>query len=90
MADRLITGTGWVRVAADPAAPSGVSVEHVPMADVLASGDDGIARTPDRTGALPLLLAHIAKAFETKFPSQPKPGIEWWAELKRLATEVQS
>lgn len=34
------------------------------------------------------LLAHIAKAFDTKFPSQPKPPVEWWAELKRLAAEV--
>lgn len=43
--------------------------------------------TPD---VLADLLAHIAKLDEMKFPSHPKPPQEWFAELRRLASEVQS
>lgn len=70
----------WIGV--DLASEPSQSVEYVPAVDVAR------ADPADRTGTLPLLLAHIAKAFDTKFPSQPKPGIEWWSELKHLAAEV--
>jgi hypothetical protein len=48
-------------------------------------GDQAIYTTNIDVSAL---LAHIAKAFDTKFPSQPKPSIEWWAELRSLVDEV--
>lgn len=51
---------------------------------------DVVAAEPEPEPALPALLAHIAKAFDTRFPTQPKPGVEWWAELKRLAGEVRA
>lgn len=49
---------------------------------------DVVAEEP--VDPLPGLLAHIEKAFDCKFPTQPKPGVEWWAELRRLAGEVRA
>jgi hypothetical protein len=39
--------------------------------------------------AVDRLLSHIRKAFE-RFPSNPKVAPEWWAELRRLADEVEA
>lgn len=75
-------------IGVDLASAPSQSAEFVPPAiDVVRADPDeeGAAPAPD---ALLDLLAHIAKAFDTKFPSQPKPPVEWWAELKRLAAEV--
>ena len=85
--DQRVTGTGWLRMSCEvlPDGATAPIITHVPLIDVVKADPPAPA---DRTGALPLLLAHIAEAFEGKFPSQPKPSIEWWAELKRLAAEV--
>lgn len=44
----------------------------------------------------PLLLAevrsfvtHVMEAFETKFPKQPKPSVDWWASTRQLGAELQ-
>ena len=36
------------------------------------------------------LTEHIAQAFDSKFPSHPKPSQEWWAELRQLARAVDA
>lgn len=30
------------------------------------------------------LLAHLRAALASKFPTQPKPSVEWWARLRAL------
>lgn len=34
-------------------------------------------------------LDHVMGAFETKFQSQPKPSVEWWAETRELGRKLQ-
>ena len=49
-----------------------------------------IQRNNDRRDALGHLtafddlLAHLRVALSSKFPSQPKPSVEWWARLRAL------
>ena len=79
----------WVGV--DLASEPSQSAELVvgPAIDV-AHPDADEEGAPLVSDALLDLLAHIDKAFDTKFPSQPKPPVEWWAKLKRLAAEVSA
>jgi hypothetical protein len=85
LADQVNGGLGVVSVHVD--AGGEIVAKHLPLVDVIQvnPAEEGAARA---SSDLPALLAHIAKAFDTKFPSQPKPSIEWWSELKRLAAGV--
>lgn len=73
-----------VEVTFAPMVPSAASLIDVAIPDADDTSDTAEA------DCVTALLAHIAKAFDCKFPTQPKPGVEWWAELKRLAAEVQA
>jgi hypothetical protein len=74
-------------------APADVGATIVQPAAAPAPIIDVVAAEPDDDTVLTdlqALLAHIHSAFDTKFPTQPKPSIEWWAELRRLADEVSA
>lgn len=47
------------------------------------------ATEPNLVTMIDDLLEHIDKAFDTKFPSHPKPSPAWWAELLKQSTALR-
>lgn len=54
--------------------------------DLLGDADTPPAQTTEQ--AARALLDHIAEAFTGRFPSDPKPGRQWFATLKLLASNL--
>jgi hypothetical protein len=71
---------------ARPAAPAVVMAalaNALPVHRVEALGD------PLLLAEVRSFVAHVLEAFETRFPTQPKPGVEWWATTRQLGAELQ-
>lgn len=74
----------------EAAAPAEVRAA-APIIDVVDPDTDDLPLTLSAVGEAEIraLIKHIESAFATKFPTQPKPGVEWWAELKAGAARVK-
>ena len=73
-------GTAYARFPAGPEPePALVAAEQADKTPTGALADD-----------LRTLLDHLAEPFASKFPTQPKPSVEWWADLRVMTRKLQA
>jgi hypothetical protein len=71
---------------AQPAAPA---VVMAALANALPAHRLDAVGDPLLLAEVRSFVAHVLEAFETKFPTQPKPSVEWWATTRTKAGDLQ-
>lgn len=77
------------RLNAPPAPPAAQAVVMAALANALPAHRLDSLGDPLLMEDVRSFVAHVLEAFETKFPTQPKPGVEWWAATRAKAIALQ-